>query len=269
MVRSFQSCLPLPAVAESSARLRFVVAVPARLESTRLPRKVLADIGGVPMLRRVISQAGQAPSVEAVVLCTDSDEIADQARNWGARVLMTSPDCTSGSERISSVVNQIDADVIINVQGDQPFVDPNIIESMCEVFRTRTPSPSVVTPVYRLPKEKLENPDAVKVVVAVNQTALYFSRAAVPYVRGKQASEWSTTGVHWGHVGMYGYRRDVLQRWGKLMASPLEDAEKLEQLRLLENGITIDTYEIVAQPRNTLSVDSPTDLETARRLVNQ
>jgi 3-deoxy-manno-octulosonate cytidylyltransferase (CMP-KDO synthetase) len=155
------------------------------------------------------------------------------------------------------------------VQGDQPFVDPAVIESMCNVFRHRTPTPVVVTPVYPLPAEKIDNPDAVKVVVGANHQALYFSRAAVPFVRGKERAEWLASRVHWGHVGMYGYRRDVLQRWSSLNASPLEEAEKLEQLRLLENGITIDTYEIVAQPRNTLSVDSPADLETARRLVNQ
>ena len=249
--------------------MKFAVAIPARLESTRLPRKVLADIGGKAMLQRVLEESGKAPSISQVVLCTDSDEVASYARTWGTRVIMTSPECSSGSERIASVIAQFDADVVINVQGDQPFVDPSIIESMCSVFRERTPTPSVVTPVYRLPAEKIDNPDAVKVVVGANHRALYFSRAAVPFVRGKECGEWLASGVHWGHVGMYGYRRDVLQRWSSLKPSPLEEAEKLEQLRLLENGITIDTYEIVAQPRNTLSVDSPADLETARRLVAQ
>lgn len=249
--------------------MKFAVAIPARLESTRLPRKVLADIGGKAMLQRVLEESGKAPSISQVVLCTDSDEVASHARTWGTRVIMTLPECSSGSERIASVIAQIDADVVINVQGDQPFVDPSVIESMCSVFRERTPTPSVVTPVYRLPAEKIDNPDAVKVVVGANHQALYFSRAAVPFVRGKERGEWLASGVHWGHVGMYGYRRDVLQRWSSLKPSPLEEAEKLEQLRLLENGITIDTYEIVAQPRNTLSVDSPADLETARRLVAQ
>mgnify|MGYP003334367198 FL=1 len=230
---------------------------------------MLADIGGKAMLQRVLEESGKAPSISQVVLCTDSDEVASYARTWGTRVIMTSPECSSGSERIASVIAQFDADVVINVQGDQPFVDPSIIESMCSVFRERTPTPSVVTPVYRLPAEKIDNPDAVKVVVGANHQALYFSRAAVPFVRGKERGERLASGVHWGHVGMYGYRRDVLQRWSSLKPSPLEEAEKLEQLRLLENGITIDTYEIVAQTRNTLSVDSPADLETARRLVAQ
>lgn len=249
--------------------MKFVVAVPARLESSRLPRKVLADIGGQPMLQRVIKGCATAPSISEVVLCTDSHEIAELAAGWNVRVIMTSPHCTSGSERIASVTSQIDADVIINVQGDQPFVDPLVIESMCAVFRDRTPTPAVVTPVYRMPIEKLTNPDVVKVVVSADHRALYFSRSAIPFVRGREIHEWAASRVHWGHVGMYGYRSDVLHRWMSLATSPLEDAEKLEQLRLLENGITIDTYEIVPQSRNMLSVDSPADLETARQLVNQ
>ena len=230
---------------------------------------MLADIGGIPMLRRVLDGARMATSLADVVLCTDSDEIAKHARTWNVRVIMTSPDCASGSERIASVVDQIDADVIINVQGDQPFVNPRIIDSMCALFRDRVPTPDVVTPVYRLPKDKLANPDAVKVIVASDGRALYFSRAAVPFVRSSPAGDHATTQVHWGHVGMYGYRRQILQRWASLPASPLENAEKLEQLRLLEHGISIHTYEIVAEARNILSVDSPSDLEIARRLVTQ
>lgn len=268
MGKPFPLCRLSPVVAKGFTRLKFVVAVPARLESTRLPRKVLADIGGQPMLRRVLDEASKAPSLAEVVLCTDSVEVADHGRSWGYRVLMTSPDCSSGSERIASVIDQLQGDVVINVQGDQPFVDPNIVESMCAVFRDRTPTPAVVTPVYPLPTEKLANPDVVKVVVGSRSQALYFSRAQVPHVRGSQPGEWRDHGVHWGHVGMYGYRADVLHEWSHLAPSPLENAEKLEQLRLIENGITIDTYEIVANAQNTLSVDSPADLERARSLVN-
>jgi 3-deoxy-manno-octulosonate cytidylyltransferase (CMP-KDO synthetase) len=249
--------------------LRFVVAIPARLESTRLPRKVLADIGGVPMLRRVLIESAKAKSVSQVVLCTDSDEVAQHASSWGVRVIMTSPECTSGSERIASVLDQIDADVVINVQGDQPFIDPLVIEQMCEVFHERRPTPEVVTPVYPLPAEKLGNPDSVKVVVSATRRALYFSRAAVPFVRGRDIGEWTELGVHFGHVGIYGYRRDVLSQWSSLAATALEDSEKLEQLRLLAHGITIDVYEVAHQLRTTLSVDSPADLETARRLVSK
>lgn len=221
------------------------------------------------MLRRVLDAARTAPSISEVVLCTDSEEVMGCAIGWGYRVLMTSPTCSSGSERIASVVDQLQGDVVINVQGDQPFVDPLVIESMCGVFRARSPSPAVVTPIYRLPAEKLDNPDVVKVVVGAGQRALYFSRAPVPYVRGVQRTEWHQEAVHWGHIGMYGYQVDVLRNWSQLLPSRLEETEKLEQLRLLENGITIETYEIIAHSRNTLSVDSPADLERARELVNQ
>lgn len=243
--------------------------MPARLESSRLPRKVLADIGGVAMLRRVLDGARLSRRVADVVLCTDSEEVAHEARSWGHHVVMTSPTCSSGSERIASVIDQLDAEVIINVQGDQPFVDSNIIDSMCDVFAQRSPTPDVVTPVYRLPAKKLPSPDVVKVVVSNDGRALYFSRSAIPHVRGADLDQWTSRGVHWGHVGMYGYQRSVLQRWNSLSPSALEDAEKLEQLRLLDNGISITTYEIVANSRNTLSVDSPADLDLARQLVNQ
>ncbi|MGA1352926.1 MAG: cytidylyltransferase domain-containing protein, partial [Ilumatobacteraceae bacterium] len=138
--------------------------MPARLESSRLPRKVLADIGGVAMLRRALDGAGKSKRLAEVVLCTDSDEVAREARSWGYRVVMTSPECSSGSERIASVIDQLEADVIINVQGDQPFVDANIIDAMCDVFTNNRPIPEVVTPIYRLPAAKLASPDAVKVV---------------------------------------------------------------------------------------------------------
>ena len=249
--------------------MRFLVAVPARLESSRLPRKVLADIGGVAMLRRALDGAGKSKRLVEVVLCTDSDEVAREARSWGHRVVMTSPECSSGSERIASVIDQLEADVIINVQGDQPFVDANIIDAMCDVFTNNRPIPEVVTPIYRLPAAKLASPDAVKVVVSNDRRALYFSRSAIPHVRGADVGHWTNHGVHWGHVGMYGYQRSVLQRWNSLAPSALEAAEKLEQLRLLDNGISITTYEIVANPRNTLSVDSPADLDLARQLVTQ
>lgn len=247
--------------------MKFVVAVPARLESTRLPRKVLADIGGVPMLRRVLERSACSRRVTEVVLCTDSEEVSSLASTWGFRVLLTSPECTSGSERIASVVTDLMADVIINVQGDQPFVDPGVIDSMCAVFEERTPTPAVVTPVYRLPMDKLDNPDVVKVVVGARQRALYFSRAAIPFVRGEDLSRWHERAVHWGHIGMYGYRHDVLCEWGRMTASALEDAEKLEQLRVLDHGIAIDTFEVESRPEHTLSVDSQLDLDNARALA--
>jgi 3-deoxy-manno-octulosonate cytidylyltransferase (CMP-KDO synthetase) len=256
------------AVADTDAtRLKFLVAVPARLESSRLANKVLADIGGEPMLKRVLDGAARAQRVHRVVLCTDSDELVTAARTWGYDALMTSPDCTSGSERIASVCDRFDADIVINVQGDQPFVDAAIIDAMADVFASRTPTPEVVTPVYRMAAEKLHDPNAVKTVLRANGDAVYFSRSAVPHRRGVEPSQWAQGATYWGHVGMYGYRRDVLAGWSSLAPSVLEDMEKLEQLRLIDNGITISTYEIVPTVRNTLSVDVAADLELARTLA--
>jgi len=244
-----------------------VVAVPARLASARLPGKVLADIGGEPMLKRVLDGAARARRIDGVVLCTDSDELSTAARSWGYDALMTSPQCTSGSERIASVCDGFDADVVINVQGDQPFVDAAIIDAMADVFASRIPTPEVVTPVYRIAAEKLHDPNAVKTVLRANGDAVYFSRSAVPHRRGIDPSQWADGATYWGHVGLYGYRRDVLARWASLAPSVLDDMEKLEQLRLIDNGITIATSEIVPTVRNTLSVDVAGDLELARTLV--
>jgi len=127
--------------------------------------------------------------------------------------------------------------VIINVQGDQPFIDPAVIDAMAEAFSAITPAPAVLTPVYRMAAEKVHNPNVVKTLLAADGRALYFSRSAIPHVRGVEPAEWPQHAPYWGHVGIYGYRADVLTRWPGLPASPLEQIEKLEQLRLIEAGI--------------------------------
>ena len=166
-----------------------VVAVPARLRSSRLPNKVLADIGGKPMIQRVLERCREARSVEAVVLCTDSTELQTLAEGWGFPVLMTAESCNSGSERIASVAHPLmalgwgDADpvaeetAVINVQGDQPFIDPAVIDAMAEEFRRQDPVPAVVTPVYGLKPESVHNPNVVKTLLAHDGRALCISPA--------------------------------------------------------------------------------------------
>jgi len=252
--------------------LATVVAVPARLESSRLPNKVLADIGDMPMLQRVLLGCGQATTPQAVVLCTDSEQLADLARGWGFQALLTSPACESGSERIASVAPELIAlggssaatTLIINVQGDQPFIDPAVIEAMAAEFARRTPTPEVLTPVYRMGADKVHNPNVVKTLLAADGRALYFSRSAVPHVRGVEPEQWHQHACYWGHVGIYGYRADVLQRWNALPHSPLEQIEKLEQLRLIEAGIGIGTFPVDSE---SLSVDTAEQLEQARAMV--
>ncbi|MEB3324810.1 MAG: 3-deoxy-manno-octulosonate cytidylyltransferase [Cyanobacteriota bacterium] len=255
--------------------VRFVVAVPARLESSRLPGKVMEDVGGQPMLRRVLDRCALAARPAAVVLCTDSPSLIKAATGWGFPALPTSADCSSGSDRLASALpallelaggegaSSLAETVILNVQGDQPFIDPDVIDVMATEFE-RTPTPEVLTPIYRLVAAKVHNPNVVKTLVAADGRALYFSRSALPHVRGVDPEYWHSCTTFWGHVGVYGYRADVLARWPSLPLSPLEHTEKLEQLRLLEAGITIDTFEVSG---DFISVDTPEQLEQARAMA--
>jgi len=267
---------------EAVSPWRCLVAVPARLESSRLPNKVMADIGGQPMLRRVLERCRQSRRAAAVVLCTDSDLLRQEAEAWGFPVLMTAASCSSGSDRLASVVEALMAlaaeatagpqsgppdparTVIINVQGDQPFLDPAVIDAMAEAFSATTPAPAVLTPVYRMAAEKVHNPNVVKTLLAADGRALYFSRSAIPHVRGIEPADWPQHAPYWGHVGIYGYRADVLARWAGLPASPLEQIEKLEQLRLIEAGIPVGTFPVDG---DFLSVDTAEQLEQARALA--
>ena len=253
-----------------------VVAVPARLQSSRLPNKVLADIGGKPMIQRVLERCRESTAVDNVVLCTDSQELQQRAAAWGFPVLMTAESCSSGSDRIASVADALMAlgwgdatpvaeqTAVINVQGDQPFIDPHVIDAMAAEFRRLDPVPSVVTPVYGLKPETVHNPNVVKTLLSHDGRALYFSRSAIPHVRDVDPSEWHRHTTYWGHVGMYGFRGDVLAGWNRLPASPLEDLERLEQLRLIEAGLTIATFVVRG---TSLSVDTAEQLEQARSMV--
>ena len=253
-----------------------VVAVPARLQSSRLPNKVLADIGGKPMIQRVLERCRESTAVDTVVLCTDSQELQHRAAVWGFPVLMTAESCSSGSDRIASVADALMAlawgdatpapeqTAVINVQGDQPFIDPQVIDAMAAEFRRLDPVPAVVTPVYCLKPETVHNPNVVKTLLAHDGRALYFSRSAIPHVRDVDPSEWHRHTTYWGHVGMYGFRGDVLAGWNRLPASPLEDLERLEQLRLIEAGLTMATFEVQG---TSLSVDTAEQLEQARSMV--
>ena len=253
-----------------------VVAVPARLQSSRLPNKVLADIGGKPMIQRVLERCRESTAVDTVVLCTDSQELQQRASAWGFPVLMTAESCSSGSDRIASVADALMAlawgdttpeaelTAVINVQGEQPFIDPHVIDAMAAEFRRLDPVPSVVTPVYGLKPETVHNPNVVKTLLSHDGRALYFSRSAIPHVRDVDPSEWHRHTTYWGHVGMYGFRGDVLAGWNRLPASPLEDLERLEQLRLIEAGLTIATFEVQG---TSLSVDTAEQLEQARAMI--
>jgi 3-deoxy-manno-octulosonate cytidylyltransferase (CMP-KDO synthetase) len=265
-----------------------VVAVPARLASSRLPGKVLAEIAGQPMLRHVLERCSRSRGVAAVLACSDSSEVLEAVRGWGFPALATGAHCTSGSERLASVVDQLVAaggappehTLVINVQGDQPLLDPAIVEAMVARAAHAGTDPGtdsaaaadadaavwvpVITPVYPLAPATIHDPNVVKVLRAGDGRAITFSRSALPYVRDIPPEQWPGRTTHWGHVGIYGYRADVLAGWSALPPSLLEDLEKLEQLRLIEAGIPIATFTVQG---DCFSVDTPEQLERARALM--
>ena len=249
-----------------------IVVIPARLESKRLPGKILADIEGKTMIQRVIESCLDAKLPQRVVLCTDNQKIADEVKRLNIEIFFTKQDCDSGSERISSVLhkiipkNNLSNILIINVQGDQPFLDSNILDLMCNEFHKKNPKPDVLTPIYKLSPNKIHDPNVVKTLVGHDKKALYFSRSALPYVRGVDKEEWYKYYPYWGHVGIYGYRGDVLAKWSKLKNSKLSEMESLEQLKLIESGYKIGTFEVQGE---SLSVDTYEHLREARLIAKK
>ena len=243
--------------------MRTLALIPARLTSTRLPRKVLADIHGHPLIWHVWSRVCLANEIDEVMIATDSPEVADVATGFGAQVIMTSPDCQSGTERIASVIDQLDGDLILNVQGEEPLVDPGMLDALVAKWKS-TPC-DLITPVYRIHEQQdLVSPNVVKVVRAADGRAIYFSRSPVPFVRDHPTQEWLNFCKFWGHIGVYGYRKSVLAGFYQLPHSPLEDTERLEQLRFLEAGYTFQTVETNYHP---MAVDVQDDLEKVRRII--
>lgn len=239
--------------------------IPARLASTRLPGKVLADICGKPLLKYVWERVMQAKNIEGVIVATDSPEVVEIVSAWGGKAFLTDPACQSGTERIASILDQFEADLILNVQGDEPLVDPRMLDAL--VVGWISMPCDLITPVYLITSvDDLANPNIVKVARAQDGRALYFSRSPIPYVRDWPQEEWLERQTFWGHIGVYGYRRAVLEKYAELPASSLQKAESLEQLRFLEAGYTFQT--IVTEYRS-VAVDTPADLEKVRSLISQ
>jgi 3-deoxy-manno-octulosonate cytidylyltransferase (CMP-KDO synthetase) len=243
--------------------MRAIAVIPARLDSTRLPRKILADIGGKPLLQHVWQRVSAARDLADILIAADSEEVLDVVAGWGGRAVLTDPACQSGTERIASVLDQLDADLILNVQGDEPLVDPEMLDAL--VARWGSAPCDLITPVYRITSmEDLRNPNIVKVARGRDGRALYFSRSPIPYVRDWPVEAWLEHQAFWGHVGVYGYRRQVLAHYSDLPSSPLQRAESLEQIRYLEAGYVFQTIETGYHP---IAVDTAQDLEQVRRIL--
>lgn len=231
--------------------------IPARLASTRLPRKVLLDVAGLPLVVRVYRSARRAPALSDLLVATDSAEVLEVCRAHDVPAMMTAADHASGTDRLWEVSRARPADVYVNVQGDEPLVSPGHIEGLVAPFAD--PGVQVTTLKIRATPEEVASRTANKVVTDARGDALYFSRLPIPFDRDGRGDV-----VHWKHVGLYAYRRAVLEIYHALPRSPLERAENLEQLRLLENGIPIRVVE-TAEP--TVGVDTAEDLRAVEALL--
>lgn len=237
--------------------------IPARIASTRLPRKVLLDLGGKPVVQHVWERAQQVRQADRVILLTDSTEVAEVARGFGATVVMTSPDCPSGTARMASVIDQVPGEFFLNVQGDEPFIQPELLDGL--ITRWKETRCRLVTAVARITSpERLLAASVVKVVRAENGEALYFSRSPIPHLRGVDAAEWVARRDYWVHIGVYGYDRATLAGYAQLAPTELEAAESLEQLRFLAHGLTFQT---VVTDYHPVAIDTAEDLAVARQLL--
>jgi 3-deoxy-manno-octulosonate cytidylyltransferase (CMP-KDO synthetase) len=231
--------------------LRTLGVIPARLASTRLPRKVLREVAGHPLLAWVVEAARACPQLDQVLVAADSEEVAELCHRLGFPVQLTSPTLASGTDRVHAVAQLIDADVYVNIQGDEPLLRPEHISALLRPFARA--QVDITTLKVRCTPENIANPNAVKVVTGGDGRALYFSRATIPYHRDASDS----VPQYWKHIGLYAYRKCALNLFPTLPASALERAERLEQLRFLENGLCI--Y-VEPTEHDTIGVDTEDDL---------
>ena len=248
-------------------KVRVVGVIPSRWGSTRFPGKSLAPIAGVPLVVRVVRRVKLARSLDAVVVATDDGRIADAVRAAGGEAVMTRPDHPSGTDRIAEAVRGLEADVVVNIQGDEPLIDPALVDAVAGALADPASGfdmATAATPISSV--DELHRPDVVKVVTAADGAALYFSRSPIPFVRGAGDGFAPVAGEHWRHVGLYGYTRKALER---LVATPpcaLENLEKLEQLRALSLGMRI---KVIPTGHSGAGVDSPDDVPRVEALLRQ
>lgn len=251
----------------SVKELHFAGIIPARYASTRFPGKPLAMIGDKTMIRRVYEQARKA--LDEVWVATDDERIFSEVQNFGGNAVLTSPDHPSGTDRCEEAVKRmtevtgIEPDVVINIQGDEPFIRPEQIALLMDCFNDKTVE--IATLIRKtLPGEDLFNPNQPKVVVDSSGNALYFSRSVIPYIRDAEKEKWHEKHIFYKHIGLYAYRTGVLRQVTKLNRSSLEIAESLEQNRWLENGLKIRT---AVTEWESIGIDTPGDLEKALKVL--
>lgn len=249
-----------------SKELKFIAIIPARYASTRFPGKPLAMLGGKPVIQRVYEQVTGV--ISSAVVATDDERIAQVVKSFGGQAVMTSPNHKSGTDRCWEAYQKLgeEYDVVINVQGDEPFIAHSQLRAIMACFDNE--STDIATLVKPFSKEDglaaLENPNSPKVVLDSGSRAIYFSRSVIPYLRGVEPNEWLSVHTFYKHIGMYGFRREALAEVTSLAQSTLERAESLEQLRWLENGYKIG---VGISDVETVGIDTPEDLERAEAFL--
>ncbi len=240
-----------------AGRVKTVIVIPARLEATRLPRKLLRDLGGKCVLRWTWERAQAVPEASAVLVAADSEEVAEAVRGWGGEVRLTDPALSSGTLRIASLLDAIEADFVLNVQGDEPFIEPELLSALIQ--RAGQGDCDLITAVNPIrDPDDLFNPNIVKALRGGDGRALYFTRAACPHVRGVERAQWLGATPFYRHIGVYGYTPEALRWYAAAAPSRLEEVEKLEQLRFVEHGWRFQTVE---------TAYSPTGIDTAEDLA--
>ncbi|MBR3729943.1 MAG: 3-deoxy-manno-octulosonate cytidylyltransferase [Bacteroidales bacterium] len=242
--------------------MKVVGIIPARYASTRFPGKPLALIKGKPMIQRVYEQALKS-KLDAVVIATDDVRIADAVMDFGGQYVMTSPNHRSGTDRCCEALDLLKTkyDAVVNIQGDEPFIDPKQIDLLVDlIVRDDTPLASLAKRIDDA--DELFSPNAVKVVVNQEGNAMYFSRNPIPFMRNIDRDEWLAKGRFYKHIGIYAYKADVLRQVARMEPSALEQAESLEQLRWLENGLAI---RMALSDAENISIDTPDDLHRAEQ----
>lgn len=237
--------------------------IPSRFASTRFPGKPLAMIDGISMIQRVYEQSKKSSSLQKVIVATDDDRIYNHVKDFGGEVVMTSTDHPSGTDRCAEVLSKEKEkwDAVINIQGDEPFIDPKQIDLLVSLLQNNAMIATLVKKINT--NDELLNPNTPKVILNKDGNAIYFSRQPLPYYKGIDVSEWQKMIDYYKHVGMYGYRAEVLPQLTKLPVGSLEKAESLEQLRWLENGYAVST---AITDIETIAIDTPADLERLKAL---
>ena len=248
-------------------KIRSLGVIPARYGAQRFPGKPLAMIAAKTLVQRVYEQAAKAKRLDKVIVATEDTRILEAVEAFGGDAMLTSPDCATGTDRVAEVALAYDCDLVVNIQGDEPLMRPEMIDQLVEAMQSDTKCVMGTLARKLESAANLDNPNVVKVALAQNGNALYFSRSRIPFVRDAQSSdstEWLKLAKFYKHLGIYAYRREFLLKFVQLPQSELEKTEKLEQLRALENGFAI---KVLITPHDSIGVDRPEDVGLVEEIL--